>query len=180
MDISFPVSEEITLSAISLADTADVFHGIDSNREALREWLPFIDPTEKEEDTRAFIEHCLSTPELTFVIRRNGEFAGLIGTRDTDLANHKTEIGYWLVEKYRGKGVITRSLKFLVTYLFGEREMNRIQIRAAVSNTKSRNIPEKLGFTFEGIEREGELLISGFANLAHYSMLKSDKAWQVF
>jgi ribosomal-protein-serine acetyltransferase len=54
--------------------------------------------------------------------------------------------------------------------------MNRIQIRVGVVNVKSKNIPKRLGYKFEGVERCGELLISGYTDLEVYSMLKSEFA----
>ena len=52
--------------------------------------------------------------------------------------------------------------------------INRIQIKAATENLKSRAIPERLGFTFEGIERDAELHTRGFVDLAIYGLLKND------
>jgi ribosomal-protein-serine acetyltransferase len=54
-------------------------------------------------------------------------------------------------------------------------EMNRIQIKCANGNIPSKNIPKRLGFILEGIEREGELLCDGhFTNLEVYSLLCKD------
>jgi ribosomal-protein-serine acetyltransferase len=53
--------------------------------------------------------------------------------------------------------------------------MNRVQIKCAIGNMPSNNIPKRLGFKFEGIERGGELLTGGvFTDLAVYSKLKND------
>jgi ribosomal-protein-serine acetyltransferase len=55
--------------------------------------------------------------------------------------------------------------------------MNRLQIRCAVANYSSKKIPQRLSFTFEGIERDGELLSGGvFTDLEVYSLLKSEFA----
>lgn len=54
--------------------------------------------------------------------------------------------------------------------------MNRIQVKCALENKSSINIPKRLGFKFEGIERQGELLTGNiFTDLVVYSKLKSDK-----
>jgi ribosomal-protein-serine acetyltransferase len=55
--------------------------------------------------------------------------------------------------------------------------MNRLQIRAAVDNTRSRAIPERLRFTFEGVQRQAKLLNDDFQDLAVYSMLAAE--WQL-
>lgn len=53
--------------------------------------------------------------------------------------------------------------------------MNRVQIKVAIDNKKSRKIPEKLGFQIEGIEREGELLVDNvYTDIAVYSLLKKE------
>ncbi len=60
-------------------------------------------------------------------------------------------------------------------FAFKTLNINRIQIKCAVGNTPSSNIPKRLNFKFEGIERDGELLSENhFVDLEIYSKLKSD------
>lgn len=73
------------------------------------------------------------------------------------------------------EGVITKSVNKLCEFAFRELEINRIQIKCAVGNIPSKNIPKRLGFVFEGIEREGELLSGGiYTDIEVYSKLKSE------
>ena len=173
------VNEHIMLKELSRDDAADIFHTINTQRSYLGTWLPFVAFTKEPADTEAFVESVLDTPEenreYVFVIRYDDEFAGIIGFKDTDKINRKTEIGYWLSEHFQKKGIIALSLKQLLPLAFEKLNINRVQIRCAVGNTASSNIPKRLGFTFEGIEREGELLSSGkYANLEIFSLLKSE------
>lgn len=59
---------------------------------------------------------------------------------------------------------------------FREYGVNRIEIRAAVGNGKSRSIPERLGFQQEGICRQAEWLSDHFVDHVVYGMLAED--WQ--
>lgn len=63
----------------------------------------------------------------------------------------------------------------LLQLAFEKLNINRVQIRCAVGNSASSNIPKCLGFIFEGIEREGELLSTGkYSDLEVYNLLKTD------
>ncbi len=168
------VSPEIRLTRIKLTNALEIFEAIQANREYLREWLPFVDDTISVEDSKEFINYVNSTGEKIYLIYYNGEFAGLIGFKDTDVLNQKTEIGYWLLKKFQHKGIMTNSVKALLKYAFEDLDINRVQIKAAVKNQKSRHIPERLGFLLEGIERDGEQIDDKFIDLAIYSLLKTE------
>lgn len=168
------ITDQIVLRRATVEDATDIFRAIDENRDSLRVWLPFVDATQREEDTRAFLESTKQTGELDYVIYYEGTFAGLIGLKYIDEANRKTEIGYWLVPAFEGKGLITRSCLKLIEYAFEELKLNRILIQVAVGNLKSRRIPARLGFLEEGIERDGEYLVSGYTDIVRYSLLKRE------
>lgn len=169
------VSDEIVLHPLSVDDIFKIFNTLDGEREYMREWLPFVDSTKEVEDTANFVNYVLQTEEKQFTISYQDKFVGLIGVKDTDILNKRTEIGYWLSQHAQGKGIVTQSVKKLLDYAFFELGMNRVQIRVAVGNHKSRRIPERLGFQFEGIERDGELLINDvYTDIAVYSLLKRE------
>lgn len=173
------VDEQIELRQLEESDSVEIFNTIDSQREYLGKWLPFVEFTKELADTERFVNSAINAPdenfEFVFTIRKNGEFVGLIGFKDTDIQNRKTEIGYWLSEKAQKQGIVTKSVQRLCDFAFNNQVLNRIQIKCAAGNTASSNIPKRLGFTFEGIERQGEMLTGRvFTDLEIYSLLKSD------
>ena len=173
------VTESIILKQIEFIDSKDIFETIDSQREYLGRWLPFVYITRKIEDTQNFIQTIIDVPtknfEYVFVIHYNSKFAGLIGFKCTDKLNKKTEIGYWLSECFQKKSIITESVKALCKFAYNDLDINRIQIKCAAGNISSKKIPKRLGFKLEGIEREGELLTGGkFTDLEVYSKLKNE------
>lgn len=109
------VSEEIELCPVALNDVEDIFRTIDRERKHLGHWLPFVEFTKSSEDSRLFVEAVMTKSvgpaDIVYVIRYEGLFAGLIGYKSTDSANRKTEIGYWISERFQGKGIITRSVR---------------------------------------------------------------------
>ena len=173
------IDNTLSLRLLQKSDGIDIFNTIDNEREYLGEWLPFVEKTKEVSFTQAFVDMSVDAPEeqreYTFTIRENDQFIGLIGFKSTDRMNMITEIGYWLSEKAQGKGIMTRAVKKLIAFAFEERGMNRIVIKCAVGNTKSKNIPKRLGFTYEGTERDGELLAGGiYTDIEVYSLLKRD------
>lgn len=178
--MTIEVDKEIKLTQLEQSDAKDIFETIDSQREYLGRWLPFVAFTREISDSEKFVDSVVNAPEgraeYVFAIRKNIQFVGLIGFKDTDRLNRKTEIGYWLSGKYQKQGIVTKSVDRLCDFAFHQLGINRIQIKCAVGNQSSSNIPKRLGFRFEGIERQGELLTGGFfTDLEIYSKLKSDK-----
>ncbi|MDX9883528.1 MAG: GNAT family protein [Prolixibacteraceae bacterium] len=177
MDL-YSIDGHLRIEKIKLSHAEIIFNCIDENREHLRKWLPFIDYTQRVRDTELFIRSIIDKPygerDDVFVIWYKNEFAGLIGFKDTDFLNYKTEIGYWLAEKMTGKGIALRSVKKLVNIAFRNLNMNRVQIRCGVGNNRSAAIPIKLGFRMEGIERDGERHSGKYIDLEVYSLLKKE------
>lgn len=160
---------------VEMKDAKGIFELTDKNRSYLREWLPWLDGTTKLEHTKSFIEIALKgyaeNKSITTVIIYKGKIVGMASYNKIDWVNKITYIGYWLGEKYQGKGIMTRVAKALTDYAFRELHLNKVEIRAAVSNKKSRRIPEKLGFVQEGIIREAEWLYDHFVDHVVYGML---------
>jgi len=160
----------------------EIFDTIDRDRNYLRNWLPFIDSTRQVSDTETFIESISGKSnkrDIIYSIWYREEFAGLVGFKDTDWMNQKTEIGYWLAEKMQGKGLITLCVERLIKHAFQKLKLNRIQIKVAENNTKSASIPKRLNFMFEGIERAGEKHNNQYLNLETYSLLRKDNLKQI-
>lgn len=167
------VSQDICLETLSQQHAQDIFTTLDTHRDELREWLPFVDFTHSVQDSIDFVAYS-EQAEKTFAIRFKGLFAGLVGLKDIDNSNQSAEMGYWLSPLYQNKGIVTAACRYLIGYAFAKLNLNRIQIRVAVGNTKSIRVTEKLGARFEGIQREAEKLASGFTDIHVYSILKRE------
>ncbi|MFD1019867.1 GNAT family N-acetyltransferase [Thalassobacillus hwangdonensis] len=172
------IDEELALKLPELKDAEKVFELTDVSRKYLREWLPWVDGTTTIEDTKGFLEGTrkgfLEERSLTTLILYKGEIVGTAGFNELNRANDTAYIGYWLGEGYQGKGIMTRVVCALVDYAFTELDMNKVDIRAAEGNAKSRAIPERLGFTFEGRIRQAERLYGNYVDHMVYGILESE------
>lgn len=173
------IDSNIQLRTLELSDTNDIFNTINNQRAYLGKWLAFVQNTKKISDTESFVKSVIEKPkerkEFTFTIRKQDEFIGLIGLDPTDTLNKKTEIGYWISKTHQKNGIVTKSVLRLCDFAFNELALNRVTIKCAEHNEPSKSIPKRLGFKFEGIERDAELdSENNFRSLEIYSKLKSD------
>jgi ribosomal-protein-serine acetyltransferase len=176
--LGFDIGEGIELALLDHRHADALFALTDRNRDQLREWLPWLDDTRTVEDTRAYIRRSLQqfveNNGFQLGIWSEGELAGAIGYHFWDWPDQKTEIGYWLGAEFQGRGIVTRACRVLVDFAFDELGLNRVEIQCATGNVKSRAIPERLGFTLEGVFRQESRLYGRFVDHAMYAMLRHE------
>ena len=180
MKRTIPIDTNITLKALVESDAIRMFNIINKEREYLGEWLPFVQFTKKVDDSKGFVEMAMLSRKLkkdyVYKICLNDRMIGLIGTKETDMINRNTEIGYWLSEEFQNQGIMTKSVSALIKTLFDDLNIERVQICCAIGNEKSINIPKRLGFKLEGTKRNGEWIGNyQFRDLLVFSKLKSDE-----
>lgn len=173
--ISLRLDDDLLLETIELKDAEVVFATIDSQREYLGKWLPFVKTTQSVEDTKKFIGYSISagliSQEYVFKISYRNEFAGLIGFGKVSENRKNIELGYWLSERFRHKGIIIRSAKLLCAFAFEKLSIPEVIVRCAINNTDSRKIPEQLGFQHIKTEVLSEQLLDGsFTDIVVYSL----------
>jgi ribosomal-protein-serine acetyltransferase len=174
----YNIDDQISLKLLDVRDGEKIFDLTNSSRDYLREWLPWLDQTTKQEDTNEFIKMSLKgfaeNKSLNTVILVNGQIAGVAGYNEINWSNKTAYIGYWLGEEFQGKGIMTKVARALTDYAFMELNLNKVEIRAAVGNKKSRSIPERLGFVNEGCIRQAEWLYDHYVDHIVYGMLVNE------
>lgn len=174
------ISEDLILRPVKPEDSSALFALTNKSREYLREWLPWVDSTQTEEETKQYINFSQKGEKdgslLNLVIVWKENIVGITGFNKIDKNNRITYIGYWLGQEFQGNGLMTKAVKALTDYAFNTLSINKIEIRAAVENQKSRSIPERLGYQLEGTLRSNEWLYDHFVDHTVYGMLA--KEWK--
>ncbi len=179
--MSKSITKTITLSRVRIEDAPSIFKLVDENRSYLGKWLPWVDSCLNVKNTRDFILKCLDSESrnesLTAVIRYFNKIVGLVSFRSFDWYKGESIIGYWVDEMYQGKGIITGSCALLIQFGFEILKLESIKIRCLEDNKKSQFIPERLGFDFEKIAYEEEVICSGRRDIVNmvYYILSSEK-----
>ncbi|WP_100012786.1 GNAT family N-acetyltransferase [Lentibacillus sediminis] len=148
-------------------DGEAVFQAMQASREELKKWMAFAQKNQSLEDTEVNVREA----HLQFLKRENmrlhlfrretGEFIGTSGLHRIDWDVPKFEIGYWIDQRHNGKGYITEAVEGITQFAFRELKANRVEIRCDAKNTKSRAVPERLGFALEGVLHQDSVEIGG-------------------
>jgi ribosomal-protein-serine acetyltransferase len=155
---SLRLDEQVTLRPFEARDKEALFALIDANRAYLQRWFPWVDATKNPDDLDAFIargrKQLADEDGFQAGIWQEGRLIGSAGLHYIDWQARSTEIGYWLEERSQGQGIMTRVVAALCQGLFDEYRLNRVEIRCDPANRRSRALPERLGFTEEGVLRQ--------------------------
>lgn len=172
------LDNEIQLSLSIPQYAEELFELTDRNRDFLKQWLPWLDTVTKPSDTKEFIKAQLLRFQrgeaLHVTIFHRDNISGVLGYDQIDQANGIGRIGCWQAQEYNGKGIMTKSVKNLIELGFKYYALNRIEIRCAVNNLKSRAIPERLGFQREGTIRRAEKVYGEYLDHVVYGLLKEE------
>ncbi|MBM7692100.1 ribosomal-protein-serine acetyltransferase [Peribacillus deserti] len=174
------IDRDVSIRLFNDRDADELFQLVMNSREYLREWLGWLDFTQRVEDSAAFINETLKAlvdtggyPKSAAITYKDA-IAGTIGFNEINKFHKIGIIGYWLGEGFQGKGIMTKACRALTNYGFKTAGLNRIEIRVAEGNLKSKAIPKRLGFTEEGKIRQAEWLYDHYVDHILYGMLAEE------
>lgn len=174
------IDNEVSLRPYRLDDAPELFELTAQSKDHLRKWLGWVDHTQTVEDSASFISLTLQGtvdnggyPKVSAIVYRN-RIAGTIGFNEVNKTNRTGTIGYWLGEPYQGKGLMSKALGAYLRYGYEDLGLNRIEIRAATGNDRSRALPLRFGFKEEGTIRQAEWLYDHYVDHVVYGLLKDE------
>ena len=173
MDKNSPKEEirgkRITLRRHHLGLAAEMFKYVEKDRKRLRKFLFWVDSIKSEADEINFKRKASKQWDnhemFDYGIFRNLDqsYMGNIGIHSISWCNNFAELGYWICSEYEGNGYVSEAVALLEQELFGM-GFHRIEIRCSTLNERSAKIPERLGYTLEGV-----LLENAFVNEQYYN-----------
>jgi len=131
-----------------------------SNQARLARWEPWAEHPATLEGTRAYIRSALDDfargRQISTIIAldEGRQFVGRCGMRINPHVG-SGDIGYWIDGDYEGRGITSRAARGLISSVFEELGLARVDLRTSVDNTRSRALAERLGFAFEGVMPRG-------------------------
>ena len=160
-------TERLVIRSPAIADGQHLREAIAESIEALKPWMPWAEhvPTlaEAEDNCSRAAQDFKDGKDyrLHLFLKESGVFIGGSGLHNADWSVPKFEIGYWVRQSYSGHGYVTEAVGEITRFALDELGAKRVEIRASTRNVKSWRIPERLGFTLEGILRNSARHLDG-------------------
>lgn len=136
---------------------------VDASLDHLLPWMPWADSEpqtidEKVDLLRHFRARYDTGEDFVLAIFDREETELLGGTGLHRRAGEGTlEIGYWIAAAHEGHGYVTETAAALTRVAFQCHNVLRVEIRCDPKNTRSAAIPERLGYTLEGVLRSNRI-----------------------
>ena len=149
---------KITIRPIRVRDAKQLERELLDNRAWLRRWEATSPNGPSEFDTRYSIRSLQGSARsghgLPFAIEYGGEFAGQLNVSGISYGSlASASIGYWVSERFAGKGVTPTAVALATDYCFFTLGLHRMEICIRPENEPSLRVVEKLGFRYEGLRR---------------------------
>ncbi|GGG04693.1 GNAT family N-acetyltransferase [Paenibacillus abyssi] len=177
---SYTLTEQTEMKLLEPQHSEALYQMTERNRLFLQNWFKWVQHVRSEYDTRSFIDE-LSRRQRAgesygYGVFYEGRLCGVAELRDVNSPDRCGRIGFWLSADEHGKGLMTHACGHLTDYAFDQCGLNRVEIHASADNKKGRLVPERLGYTLEGIARQAKKYDNRFIDLTIYSVLAEEWA----
>lgn len=157
-------------------DAGELYLLVDAHRHELARWLPWVPATRAVADSSFYILSLTGfwKTGLVYGIFEKGQLVGTVGFQHGDERNGRVEVGYWLAPPFQRRGLATWALRTVLKAAFEHTTLHRVEARVQKENQRSIALLHKLGFQYEGVEREGLRFAQGYRDHDVYSLLKPE------
>ena len=131
-------------------------------------------------EAKKWVKFCLKKnkigPITGFAIEIDNEVAGSVGGEINIKKPFILGFGYWLGEKYWGKGIMSKAVKIYLDYILNKfKKINRIDSQTFPWNKGSQKVLLKNGFKLEGISRKSYLKDGKIVDNYNFAKLRNEK-----
>jgi [ribosomal protein S5]-alanine N-acetyltransferase len=169
----FPIleSDRFILRQIVATDICDIFKGL-SDPDVIKYYgISYNSLVGAQEQMSWFTELEQTETGIWWAIVKpnSSTFYGAIGFNNLSKVHRKAELGFWLLPKFWGKGLMNAAIKLVCNYAFTGLNLHRIEAMVETENKNSKKILTKLGFNYEGTMKDCEVKNDKFISVEIYA-----------
>lgn len=135
-------------------------------RESVGPWMSWSHKNYSEREAIEWVEFCQrnieneTSYEIGIFLANGNHLAGGISINQINRHNNIGNIGYWVRESLRNRGIALQAVQLIKDFGFNALSLTRLEIIVLTENVVSRHIAEKSGAKFECIA-ENRLVHNG-------------------
>lgn len=164
-------------------DDIDTLHTtVRGSLPTLSQWLPWAKPDYAREDSATWIAYCQRMRETEDEFHfgafdvATGALLGSVGLNHRIRAARSANLGYWVADSARGRGVAVEAAKQAARFGFDTLGLQRIAIQVLPENRASLRVAIKLGAVCEGVARNGIIVDDEPREAIVHSLIPADLA----
>jgi ribosomal-protein-serine acetyltransferase len=172
--------DSVRIRPYTAEDAAALYAAVSGSLTTLNRWLPWARPDYSPGDSEVWIAHCLRSwstgAEYPFGIfdAASGRLLGGVGLNALHRARRSANLGYWVADDARGRGVAGAAARLAAQFGFAELGLHRVEILILPDNHVSRRVAIKLGATCEGIARNAVIFEGKPQEAMVFSLIPED------
>jgi ribosomal-protein-serine acetyltransferase len=161
-------------------DAPDLYDAVRDSLPELCQFMPWCHADYALAESQQWLasrqEAWINGEDYSFAIEEadTQRYLGGCGINRINHLNRYANLGYWVRSNVAGRGIATAATRLLIPFAFGALGLQRIEIVAAVDNTGSLRVAEKVGAVREGVLRHTLYLGGGPRDAVMHSILPSD------
>jgi ribosomal-protein-serine acetyltransferase len=145
----------------------------------LEPWMPWCHPSYSLEEANAWVrlqaQSFEKQSEFEFLIMdKSRAIVGACGINQIDTRNRRANVGYWVRSSAIRRGNAIAAIRLLVTWAVANTDLQRLEIVAAIENTPSLRVAEKVGAFREAVLRNRLLLHGRFHDAVMFTFIRGE------
>jgi ribosomal-protein-serine acetyltransferase len=170
----------VTIRPYRSDDTGALFEAVRESVDQISRWLDWCHADYSRGDSETWVSSREAAwragEDYSFVIVDSATqaFLGGCGLNEIHHAHGFANLGYWVRSTWTGRGVATAAAGLVARFGFQQRGLKRIEIVAAVENTASQRVAEKVGARREGVLRCRLMIHGRVHDAVLYSLIPAD------
>lgn len=151
-------TERLVIRSPVIGDAPLISAAIHASLAELRPWMPWARQAPTLAQTTANLQQAIAETAADEDFRlllflRTGELVGSSGIHRLDWRIPRGEVGYWASSAHTGRGLVSEAVAAITDHAHRAMGLRRVEIIVSERNPRSWRIPERLGFTLEGVLR---------------------------
>ena len=167
----------VVIRAFSETDVDALVEAVRESYAEVSPWMVWCQPDYAHEHAATWIRSAIAGPSTGSsyefaVLDTSGTLAGVCGVNHVNNVDRFANIGFWIRTSLSRRGIAPAAVLAVAEWTFANTHLNRLEIVAAVGNTKSQRVAQKVGAVREAVLRQRMMVGGAPSDAVVYSLVR--------